>query len=392
MINIKPVKALLILEDGSIYKGWSFSQPDTVYGEVVFNTGMTGYQEILTDPSYSGQIINFTYPEFGNTGINNDDNESLHPSAKGVILKNISKITSSWRNKESIIDYLLKNKILMIFGVDTRKLTKHLRDKGAMNCVISNLNLDIDNLKNHLKKIPKMQGLNLVDSVTTKYSYSVNLKKQIQWNEWRKGEIFLKENGKNLLIVLIDFGTKNSILECLLYYSCKVIVVPSNISFEVIKRISPDGILLSNGPGDPATVNYSKDLIQKIIELDIPIFGICMGHQLLSLALGCQTYKLKFGHRGLNHPCGYNQHSFITSQNHGFAVSIGQLDNNDSMISEHFNLNDLTLAGLSIRKQPIFSVQYHPEAGPGPHDNTYLFKSFIDLVRNNKIYNKKNIN
>ena len=386
-----PTKALLILEDGSIYKGLSFSQPDTVYGEIVFNTGMTGYQEILTDPSYSGQIINFTYPEFGNTGINNEDNESLQPSAKGVVVKNIAKRPSSWRKTESIVDYLLRNNILMIFGIDTRKLTKHLRDKGAMNCVISNSNLDISDLSSRLKNVPKMQGLNLVDSVTTKQPYEVIFQKHLPWNKWKKDELSLAQNGDNLLIALIDFGTKNSIIECLLNYSCKVVVLPANTSPEVIKHISPDGILLSNGPGDPATVTYAKELVQQMIQLDIPIFGICMGHQLLSLALGCQTYKLKFGHRGLNHPCGYQQHSFVTSQNHGFAVSINHLNENQSIVSDHMNLNDLTLAGLSIKNKSIFSVQYHPEAGPGPHDNVYLFRSFIDLARNKKIYKKKKL-
>lgn len=390
MINTNLTKALLVLEDGSIYKGWSFSKPDTVYGEIVFNTGMTGYQEILTDPSYSGQIINFTYPEFGNTGINNEDNESLKPFAKGVIVKNIAKKPSNWRNQVSIIDYLLKNNILMIFGIDTRKLTKHLRDKGAMNCIISNSSLDITDLKKQLQKAPKMQGLNLVDSVTTKQPYQVNLQKNLIWNEWKQNELSIRNNGDKLLIALIDFGTKNSIIECLLQYSCQVIVLPANISIELIKRISPDGILLSNGPGDPATVNYAQELIKSIIELNIPLFGICMGHQLLSLALGCQTYKLKFGHRGLNHPCGYEQHSLVTSQNHGFAVSMESFDKNNSILGGHLNLNDVTVAGLSVKNKPIFSVQYHPEAGPGPHDNTYLFRSFIDLVRNNKISKNKN--
>nr|YP_009297216.1 carbamoyl-phosphate synthase arginine-specific small subunit [Porphyridium sordidum]AOM66559.1 carbamoyl-phosphate synthase arginine-specific small subunit [Porphyridium sordidum] len=389
MINTKPKKALLVLEDGSIYKGWSFSKSDTVFGEIVFNTGMTGYQEILTDPSYSGQIINFTYPEFGNTGINNEDNESLQPSAKGVIVKNVTRKPSNWRNRESIIDYLLKNNILMIFGIDTRKLTKHLRDKGAMNCVISNSNLDILSLSQQLQKAPKMQGLNLVDIVTSKNPYEITFQKYPAWNEWKQNDLFLKKSGDNLLIALIDFGTKNSIIECLLHYSCKVIVLPANTSFELIKSISPDGILLSNGPGDPSTVNYAREMIEKIIDLDVPLFGICMGHQLLSLALGYQTYKLKFGHRGLNHPCGYDQHSLVTSQNHGFAVLTDSLNVNNQMSTSHLNLNDLTLAGLSIKNRPIFSVQYHPEAGPGPHDSTYLFKSFIELVRNNKISKSK---
>ena len=307
------------------------------------------------------------------------------PSVKGVVIKNLSKITSNWRNEESIIDYLKRNNILMIFGIDTRKLTRHLRDKGAMNYAISNTCLEVDSLMKDLKKIPSMKGMNLVDTVTTIKTYSVTSKKGQDWHNWKTEYQSTKDIGKNLLILVIDFGVKNSIVECLLRYSCKVIVLPSNVSIEKIKHLNPDGILLSNGPGDPSTVIYANSLINSLLELNIPLFGICMGHQLLSIALGCETFKLKFGHRGLNHPCGYGQYSYITSQNHGFAVALDSIQATTSVDSSHINLNDNTIAGLSTRKQPVFSVQYHPEAGPGPHDNEYLFNSFINIVRNNKI-------
>nr|YP_010330279.1 carbamoyl-phosphate synthase arginine-specific small subunit [Porphyridium aerugineum]UNJ17995.1 carbamoyl-phosphate synthase arginine-specific small subunit [Porphyridium aerugineum] len=387
-------KAILLLEDGSVYKGWSYSKYNTSFGEIVFNTGMTGYQEILTDPSYTGQIINFTYPEFGNTGINLEDNESNNPSVKGVIIRNITNQPSNWRSKESIINYLNRHNILSIHGIDTRKLAKHIRNSGAMNCIISNEELNIAQLMQQLNNVPKMEGLNLVDSVTTKVSYKwTNTNNpELVWKSWDKTFIEKQYYGKNLNIVIIDFGIKTNIIKCISQYNANIQVVPANSTIETILDSKPDGVLLSNGPGDPSTVNYIGKIIKELINKEIPIFGICMGHQVMGLSLGCNTFKLKFGHRGLNHPAGYYQKVNMTSQNHGFAVNNDSfIDNN--LINNHFNLNDNTIAGISHKKYPIFSVQYHPEASPGPHDTEYLFESFIEIVRNDKIKKlKKRLN
>jgi carbamoyl-phosphate synthase small subunit len=381
---MKKKRAILLLEDGSIYKGWSYSNENTSCGEIVFNTGMTGYQEILTDPSYTGQIINFTYPEFGNTGTNFDDNESNKPSVKGVIIKNISMIDSNWRSKESIINYLNRNNILTIHGIDTRKLAKHIRKIGAMNCIISNQELEINILMNKLKQAPKMEGLNLVDKVTTTKSYLWNnITNNDFWKLWDKKFVKQKQHGENLTIVLIDFGTKTNIIRCLAQYKTKVHIVPSSSNISEILGYKPDGILLSNGPGDPSTVTYADKVINALINMEIPIFGICMGHQLMGLSSECKTFKLKFGHRGLNHPAGFYQKVNITSQNHGFAIDLHGF--NDKLINNHLNLNDNTIAGISYKKKPIFSVQYHPEASPGPRDTEYLFYSFLEIIRNNKI-------
>nr|YP_009296273.1 carbamoyl-phosphate synthase arginine-specific small subunit [Sebdenia flabellata]AOM65208.1 carbamoyl-phosphate synthase arginine-specific small subunit [Sebdenia flabellata] len=371
---------ILYLEDGTNFKGWSFTNSHISFGEVVFNTGMTGYQEIMTDPSYKGQIMTFTYPEIGNTGLNKGDNESNTIHVKGIVSKNICYYPSNWRSKISLKDYLLKNNIPHIFGIDTRRLTKHLRNHGAMNGCISSKILDINTLNTMIQKSPLMAGLDLVNQVTVNKAY-----KYIAQEYSNKVYSYInykltKQVSSPINIVLIDFGVKNNILLRLVHYGCKINILPAKSTLKNILSYKPDGIILSNGPGDPSAIDYGINTIKKVIYFtNIPIFGICMGHQIISLALGGSTFKLKFGHRGINHPSGINQNAEITSQNHGFAVNMKSIPNN-AVIITHFNLNDTTIAGIRHSNKPIFSVQYHPEASPGPHDSDYLFKSFIHLV------------
>lgn len=374
-------QTILFLEDGTLYHGWSYINSCLSIGEIIFNTGMTGYQEIITDPSYSQQIITFTYPEIGNTGINHEDNESNQIHVKGIIAKNISSQASNWRKNQSFIEYILEYKIPHIFGIDTRALTKHLRKNGVMNGCISNKVLDINHLNHLLNQSPSMQGRNLSNLVTTDTPYKADIidvkYKTYAYINHKKHNL----NKKSINIVVIDFGVKYNILSRLADYGCKINVVPANSTYSEIKMLNPDGILLSNGPGDPSSMINSINNLKILIEaIQIPIFGICMGHQILSLALGGQTFKLKFGHRGLNHPAGIHQKAEITSQNHGFAVRINS-SISDLLKITHFNLNDCTIAGILHKNKPIFSVQYHPEASPGPHDSDYLFNHFIHLIK-----------
>ena len=375
---------ILLLEDGTVYNGWSYTNSLLSIGEIVFNTGMTGYQEIMTDPSYSHQIITFTYPEIGNTGINYEDNESNKIHIKGIVTKNISLPNSNWRKKLSFIEYLLKHQIPHIFGIDTRSLTKYLRKHGVMNSCISNKILDLNDLTKILEKYPSMQGRNLSKLVTTNLPYEVHIN-PIKYKTYSYIKNMNANQGvQKINIVVIDFGVKYNILSRLADYGCDINVLPSNSTYNDIKELKPDGILLSNGPGDPSTMNEAIENIKIIIKhLTIPIFGICMGHQLLSLALGGKTFKLKFGHRGLNHPSGIQQKAEITSQNHGFAVNINS-SISDVLTITQLNLNDFTVAGILHKFKPIFSVQYHPEASPGPHDSDYLFNHFINLIQLNQ--------
>nr|YP_009295557.1 carbamoyl-phosphate synthase small chain [Mastocarpus papillatus]AOL58041.1 carbamoyl-phosphate synthase small chain [Mastocarpus papillatus] len=380
---------ILYLQDGTRYNGWSYISSLLSIGEVVFNTGMTGYQEIITDPSYSRQIIAFTYPEIGNTGINHEDYESNKIHIKGIIAKNICSKPSSWRKQLSFIEYILDNKIPHIFGIDTRSLTKHLRKYGVMNGCISNKILDKDNLEKVIHKFPSMERTNLANLVTTTKKYQLN---PIRTKQKMFSYLNCSTYNKCVLpinIAVIDFGVKYNILSRLIDYGCNVTVLPANSKYEEIKLLNPDGVLLSNGPGDPSTMIDAIRNIKILIEsVKIPIFGICMGHQILSLALGGQTFKLKFGHRGLNHPTGTHQKAEITSQNHGFAVNSKSLISNNLKIIQ-FNLNDFTVAGIIHKYRPIFSVQYHPEASPGPHDSDHLFNHFINLIKLTKF--KQNI-
>ncbi|AFZ45688.1 carbamoyl-phosphate synthase small subunit [Halothece sp. PCC 7418] len=379
MINHQVEPALLVLEDGTVFRGKSFGAKGTTVGEVVFNTGMTGYQEVLTDPSYRGQIITFTYPELGNTGVNPEDEESDSPQVRGVIARNVCYFPSNWRSRTSVPNYLTEHNIPGIYGIDTRALTRILRSSGAMNGAISSEILDEQELLAQVKAAPSMLGLNLVNEVTTKDVY--------EWSDptvesWEFRPVMQAEDSTPLTVVAIDFGIKRNILRRLASYGCRVIVVPANTPPETIEQYHPDGIFLSNGPGDPATVTEGIETTKALLKGGKPMFGICMGHQILGLSLGAETFKLKFGHRGLNQPAGLQQKVEITSQNHGFAVTEESLQADVEIT--HLNLNDRTVAGLRHKTLPIFSVQYHPEASPGPHDADYLFAQFVASMREHR--------
>ena len=372
--------ALLVLSDGTAYSGFSFGAMGTTLGEVVFNTGMTGYQEVLTDPSYRGQMVTFTYPELGNTGVNPMDEESAKPHVRGVIARNISARPSNWRSTQSLQDYLQQHQVIGIYGIDTRSLTRKLRASGAMNGAISTEILDPAELLLKVQAAPDMTGLNLVQDVTTDRTYEWTEATEAQW------EFSLGTPGPTpkatpeFTVVALDFGIKRNILKRLASYGCRVVVVPAHTSAEEILKHHPDGIFLSNGPGDPAAVTVGIATTKALLNADKPIFGICMGHQVLGLSLGAETFKLKFGHRGLNHPAGLTEKIEITSQNHGFAIDPATLPT-DRLEITHLNLNDRTVAGIKHKTLPIFSVQYHPEASPGPHDADYLFEQFVVSMR-----------
>jgi carbamoyl-phosphate synthase small subunit len=336
---------------------------------------MTGYQEVITDPSYYGQILTFTYPEIGNTGINFEDSES-NTNVKGIIVRNFSSNNSNWRSKKDFNQWLVEKNIVGLHGIDTRALVKILRSNGSMNGVITSEDKTLDSCLKMIHDTPNMEGLNLSKVVSTKQKYL--------WTNHTQTNFDLRlrnaESSKKLKIVAIDFGIKNSILNRLVSHGCEVLVLPSRSSLKDVLSNKPDGIFFSNGPGDPASVSEGIDLAKSLIEYgDIPMFGICLGHQIFGLALGGSTYKLPFGHRGLNHPCGENNKIEITSQNHGFAIDPNSLSKEIVRIT-HYNLNDKTVAGIEVNNKPIFSVQYHPEAGPGPHDSDYLFKKFVSLM------------
>ena len=367
--------AKLVLSNGITFSGYSFGSVGSTVGEVVFNTGMTGYQEVITDPSYFGQILTFTYPEIGNTGINFEDSES-DKFVKGLIVRNYSSNNSNWRSKLKFNQWLIDKNIVGLYGVDTRALVKILRSNGSMNGLITTEMNDLNTSLKIISSVPSMKGLNLAKEVTTKNNYL--------WEETTVTNFDVRKKLpgiiKKLKIVAIDFGIKKSILNRLVSHGCEVLVLPSNSSFEDVLSNDPDGIFFSNGPGDPSSVTDGINLAKSLINYGkIPMFGICLGHQIFGLALGGKTYKLPFGHRGLNHPCSINNNVEITSQNHGFAIDPNSLSNEVVKIT-HFNLNDKTVAGLQLINKPIFSVQYHPEAGPGPHDSDYLFEKFVSLM------------
>jgi carbamoyl-phosphate synthase small subunit len=374
------VPAILVLADGTSYKGWSCGATGTTFGEVVFNTGMTGYQEVLTDPSYQGQIVTFTYPELGNTGVNPDDEESIHPHVKGLICRNMTYRPSNWRSTQSLPDYLTQHHIIGIYGIDTRDLTRKLRSVGSMNGSISTEFLDPETLLNKVQEVPSMTGLNLVKEVTTPEIYEWTQGTDHAWDFTPTED--QDQTKRPLTVVALDFGVKRNILKRLASYGCKVIVVPASTSPEEILKYNPDGIFLSNGPGDPSAVAEGIATTKELLKAQKPTFGICMGHQILGLSLGAQTFKLKFGHRGLNQPAGLKQKVEITSQNHGFAIDADSLGADVEIT--HLNLNDRTVAGLQHKSLPFFSVQYHPEASPGPHDADYLFEKFVKLMQEQK--------
>jgi len=353
-------KAIIALEDGRIFEGYAFASEGERYGEIVFNTSMTGYQEILTDPSYKGQIVTMTYPLIGNYGVNNQDFESIKPQVEGFIVKEYSQIYSNWRAQKSLSEFLKEHKVIGIEGVDTRALTKHIRTRGAMKAVISTQDLNPESLVAKAKASPGLVGRDLVKEVTCQ-------------------KIEQRTKGR-YKVVAIDCGIKFNILRMLEKVGCEVTLVPAMTSSSQILAMAPQGIFLSNGPGDPAGVAYLVETVKELIPSGIPIFGICLGHQILGLALGGKTYKLKFGHHGGNQPVKdlATGKIDITSQNHGFCVDIYSLP--DDIEITHINPNDQTLEGMRHKKLPIFSVQYHPEASPGPHDAAYLFNRFTALL------------
>ena len=367
--------AKLVLSNGMVFPGFSFGASGTAVGEIVFNTGMTGYQEVITDPSYYGQILTFTYPEIGNTGINPEDSES-DINVKGIIVRNYSSNNSNWRSQKNFNQWLVEKKIIGLYGIDTRALVKILRSNGSMNAVLSSDSKTEESCLKIIHETPKMEGLNLSKEVSTKRKY---LWKEHSETNFDVRKIYSKRPNK-LKIIAIDFGIKKSILNRLASHGCEVTVLPWRSSLKDVLSNKPDGIFFSNGPGDPSSVTEGINLARSLIEHgEIPMFGICLGHQIFGLALGGSTYKLPFGHRGLNHPCGKDHKIEITSQNHGFAIDPNSLSKDIVRIT-HYNLNDKTVAGLEVYNKPIFSVQYHPEAGPGPHDSDYLFKKFVSLM------------
>ena len=381
------MKALLALADGKFFEGVAFGAEGEAVGEVVFNTSMTGYQEILTDPSYDGQLVAMTYPQIGNTGINPEDVESRQPFMRGFIVKDYTAQPSNWRATQSLHEYMKAHAILGIQGVDTRALVRHLRDQGAQEGIISTANLNSQELIAKAKASPELVGQDLVKNVTCAEAYDWN---QGMWQlnggyKQRADGSASKRRGKasftspGFFVVAYDFGIKYNILRNLAESGCRVRVVPASTSAEEVLAMNPDGIFLSNGPGDPDAVPYAKENVQKLIGKK-PIFGICLGHQILGLALGGKTYKLKFGHHGGNQPVMdlTTRKVEITAQNHGFAVDADSLGGAAQVT--HLNLNDNTVEGLAHRELPIFSVQYHPESSPGPHDANYLFKRFTDLM------------
>jgi carbamoyl-phosphate synthase small subunit len=368
------MKAILALEDGKIFRGESFGATGERSGEVVFNTSMSGYQEVITDPSYKGQIVAMTYPLIGNYGVNKEDVESRRPFLEGFVVKEYSKIASNWRSTQSLGDYLKENKIMGIEGIDTRELTLHIRSAGALKAVLSTVDLDEKSLVKKAQDSPGLVGIDLVKEVTIDKKYV-----------WKGISSEKHPKLKNpLRVAVLDCGIKYSSLHELLKRGCEVTVYPATTTAAEILKAKPHGMLLSNGPGDPAAVTYVIETVRQLLG-KLPMFGICLGQQMLGLALGGKTYKLKFGHHGGNQPVKDLKTGkvAISVQNHGFCVDIDTLNKKDIEIT-HVNLNDKTLEGIKHKKLPVFSVQFHPEAGPGPHDATYLFDNFIDLMKKKK--------
>ena len=376
MKNLFNKNAKLVLSCGIIFPGFSFGAKGTAIGEIVFNTGMTGYQEVITDPSYYGQILTFTYPEIGNTGINFEDSES-DSFVKGIIARNYSSNNSNWRSKMNFNQWLIEQNIIGLHGIDTRALVKILRSNGSMNGIITSEDLKVETCLKLISDTPKMEGLNLSKEVSTKKAYKWATTSKTDFDRRIRSSSINKRKFK---IIAIDFGIKMSILNRFSSHGCEVLVLPSSTSLEEVLDNKPNGIFFSNGPGDPSAVLDGINLAKSLMDYGkLPMFGICLGHQIFGLALGGNTFKLPFGHRGLNHPCGNENRIEITSQNHGFALDPNSLSK-DIVDITHFNLNDKTVAGLEVKNKPIFSVQYHPEAGPGPHDSDYLFTKFVSLM------------
>ena len=361
--------AVLVLEDGTVFHGKAIGKKGITYGEIAFNTGMTGYQEVFTDPSYFGQILVMTTAHIGNYGVHAEEVESEEMKIAGIVIKKFSEVFSRSSAYGSLEDNMLTDQKNGICDVDTRALVRYIRNKGAMNAIISTEeNIDIDALKEQVKEVPSMEGLELSSKVCTKEAYEVKATTE-----------------SNFKVALYDFGVKKNIVRCLQERGCDVKVFPMDASLEELKAYNPDGYMLSNGPGDPSAMPQVIEKVKTLVEGDTPIFGICLGHQLLSLSQGLTTKKMFNGHRGLNHPVKnlLTGKGEITSQNHGFVVDEDSLKNNDNVELTHIHLNDKSVAGIRLKNKAIFSVQYHPEASAGPHDSRYLFDQFIDNMKNN---------
>lgn len=360
-------KAILILEDGRVFRGRAFGADGTCLGEMVFNTSMSGYQEILTDPSYAGQIVCMTYPLIGNYGVNEADVESRRPWVEGFVVREASRVASNWRSTGTLDEYLKKHNIVGIEHIDTRALVRHIRDKGAMRAAISTVDLDEKSLLEKVLNSPEMKNRELASSVTIEETFD-----------------FPAETEEKYHVVCFDFGVKTNSLREFSKFGCRVTVVPAETSAETVLALKPDGIFLSNGPGDPSAMNQVIEEIKKLTTENVPMFGICLGHQILGQAFGGETYKLKFGHRGGNQPIKdlTTGKIEIAAHNHGFAVEAESLP--ETVEVTHVNLNDQTVAGLRHKTLPVFSVQYHPESAPGPHDSEYLFERFVELMKQSK--------
>lgn len=356
------MQAILALEDGAVFSGEGFGAAGEMWGEVVFNTGMTGYQEVLTDPSYCGQIVVMTYPLIGNYGIMKEDYESKRAFVRGFVVREACNRPSNWRSSGTIDSFLKKENVIGLAGIDTRALTRHLRSFGTMRGVISTGNSDTRRLVEKAKNCPQLSGQELAPTVATTEVYTCP--------------------GKGRRVALVDFGAKLNIIRCLQERECEVVVVPPTFTAREILALGPDGIMLSNGPGDPTDVPYAIEAVRELVNTaNVPVFGICLGHQVIALALGAKTYKMKFGHRGANHPVKdlANGRVYISSHNHGFSVDEESMSGLDIMVT-HRNLNDGTVEGLKHRYLPVFSVQYHPEASPGPKDSEYIFDQFMEMM------------
>ena len=385
--NLKKINptGILVLEDGSFFQGFGFGFEGITTGEVCFNTSITGYQEIITDPSYAGQIINFTFPHIGNVGTNIEDNESNEIWARGVIFNTDITTPSNYRSMKHLDAWLKKNKIIGIAGIDTRKLTNYIRDNGAPKGSMQFSKKgkhNIESLQKLNRNWPGLLGLDLASQVSCKKPYKWNSLKT-----WNKEKGYKKNKNKKYKIVAIDYGIKKNILRCLTDLDCEIKIVPAKTSSNNILAENPDGIILSNGPGDPAaTGTYAIPTLKKLINSNLPIFGICLGHQLLALALGAKTSKMHMGHRGANHPVKNlkSKKVEITSQNHGFKVEENSIPNNVRIT--HLSLFDRSVEGIELKNKPVFSVQYHPEANPGPQDSKYLFEKFINNIVKRKKY------
>ncbi len=379
----KNINAVICMSDGTYFFGKGVGRKGETHGEICFNTAITGYQEILTDPSYAGQIITFTFPHIGNVGCNIDDNEAQKLFCKGLVIREDITQDSSFRSKGHLNSWLIKHKITGICGIDTRALTRAIRTKGAGNVIIAYVSigeeLDTETLTKKIAKLPTLNGMELCSTVSTKKSY-----------KWKSktipfGETETQKFTHDYNVVVMDYGVKENILNCLVDHGFNITVLPAQSSFAEVAKHKPDGIFLSNGPGDPfATSQYAAPVIREMLEKNIPIFGICMGHQLLSIASGLSTTKMFQGHRGANHPVKNVAQGIveITSQNHGFCVPRENIPNHIEVT--HYSLFDNTIEGIRLKNKPAFSVQYHPESSPGPHDSRYLFKQFIELIKENK--------